>query len=104
MSVTKFAAFAGAAVVVTLAVTFAITQIMMPAQRFEACIEGSVAGGSIGGPFELMDHRGQMVTDAQVLINRLWFTLVTPFVRMSALWMWRAMWWRLRYWPMRVSR
>jgi protein SCO1/2 len=67
MSVTKFAAFAGAAVVVTLAVTFAITQIMMPAQRFEACIEGSVAGGSIGGPFELMDHRGQMVTDAQVL-------------------------------------
>src|SRR6056300_740619 len=67
MSVTKFAAFAGAAVVVTLAVTFAITQIMMPAQRFEACIEGSVAGGSIGGPFELMHHRGQMVTDAQVL-------------------------------------
>ena len=45
MSVTKFAAFAGTAVVVTLAVTFAITQIMMPAQRFEACIEGSVAGG-----------------------------------------------------------
>ena len=67
MSVTKFAAFAGAAVVVTLAVTFAITQIMTPAQRFEACIEGSVAGGSICGPFELMDHRGQMVTDAQVL-------------------------------------
>ena len=67
MSVTKFAAFAGAAVVVTLAVTFAITQIMTPAQRFEACIEGSVAGGSIGGSFELMDHRGQMVTDAQVL-------------------------------------
>ena len=67
MSVTKFAAFAGAAVVVTLAVTFAITQVMMPAQRFEDCIEGSVAGGNIGGPFELMDHRGQMVTDAQVL-------------------------------------
>jgi protein SCO1/2 len=67
MSVTKFAAFAGAAVVVTLEVTFAITQVMMPAQRFEDCIEGSVAGGNIGGPFELMDHRGQMVTDAQVL-------------------------------------
>ena len=67
MSVTKFAAFAGAAVVVTLAVTFAITQVMMPAQRFEDCIEGSVAGGNIGGPFELMDHSGQMVTDAQVL-------------------------------------
>jgi protein SCO1/2 len=67
MSVTKFAAFAGAAVVVTLAVTFAITQVTMPAQRFEDCIEGSVAGGNIGGPFELMDHRGQMVTDAQVL-------------------------------------
>jgi protein SCO1/2 len=67
MSVTKFAAFAGAAVVVTLAVTFAITQVMMPAQRFEDCIEGSVAGGNVGGPFELMDHRGQMVTDAQVL-------------------------------------
>jgi len=67
MSVTKFAAFAGSAVVVTLAVTFAMTQIMLPAQRFEDCIEGSVAGGNIGGPFELMDHRGQMVTDAQVL-------------------------------------
>jgi len=67
MSVTKFAAFSGAAVVVTLAVTFAITQIMVPAQRFEDCIEGSVAGGNIGGPFELIDHRGQMVTDAQVL-------------------------------------
>ena len=67
MSVTKFAAFAGAAVVVTLAVTLAMTQIMLPAQQFEDCIEGSVAGGNIGGPFELMDHRGQMVTDAQVL-------------------------------------
>ena len=67
MSVTKFAAFAGAAVVVTLAVTLAMTQIMLPAQRFEDCIEGSVAGGNIGGPFELKDHRGQMVTDAQVL-------------------------------------
>ena len=67
MSVTKFAAFAVAAVVVTLAVTLAMTQIMLPAQRFEDCIEGSVAGGNIGGPFELMDHRGQMVTDAQVL-------------------------------------
>ena len=67
MSVTKFAAFAGAAVVVTLAVTLAMTQIMLPAQRFEDCIEGSVAGGNIGGPFELIDHRGQMVTDAQVL-------------------------------------
>ena len=67
MSVTKFAAFAGAAVVVTLAVTLAMTQIMLPAQRFEDCIEGSVAGGNIGGPFELMDHRGQMVTDALVL-------------------------------------
>ena len=59
MSVTKFAAFAGAVVVVTLAVTLAMTQIMLPAQRFEDCIEGSVAGGNIGGPFELMDHRGQ---------------------------------------------
>ena len=67
MSVTKFAAFAGAAVVLTLVVTVTITQIMLPAQRFEACIEGSVAGGNIGGPFELMDHRGRMVTDAQVL-------------------------------------
>ena len=67
MSVTKFAAFSGVAVVVTLAVTFAMTQIMLPAQRFEDCIQGSVAGGNIGGPFELMDHRGQMVTDAQVL-------------------------------------
>ena len=67
MGVTKVAAFGGAAGVWTLVVTVTITQIMLPAQRFEACIEGSVAGGNIGGPFELMDHRGRMVTDAQVL-------------------------------------
>jgi protein SCO1/2 len=67
MSLTKFVSIAGAALIVALGGTFLITQIMVPAKRFEDCVGGGVAGGAIGGPFELMDHRGQMVTDVDVL-------------------------------------
>ena len=37
------------------------------ADQFAACRSGNVAGGTIGGPFELVDETGQTVTDAQVL-------------------------------------
>ena len=67
MSLTKFVSIAGAALIVALGGTFLITQIMVPAKRFEDCVGGGVAGGAIGGPFELIDHRGQMVTDVDVL-------------------------------------
>lgn len=36
------------------------------ADQFAACRSGNVAGGAIGGPFELVDETGQTVTDQQV--------------------------------------
>lgn len=36
------------------------------ADQFAACRSGNVAGGSIGGPIELVDEAGQTVTDQQV--------------------------------------
>ncbi|MBV0913490.1 SCO family protein [Anianabacter salinae] len=35
--------------------------------RFAACTGGTVAGGSIGGPFELVNASGETVTDAEVI-------------------------------------
>lgn len=67
MSAGKFAALAGGAVVALVVGTFAFTQIMQPANRFEACLGGSVAGGSIGGPFTLVSETGQQVTDKDVI-------------------------------------
>ena len=64
----KFFAGLSAATLLTLVTgTFLYTQIMAPANRFEACISGGVAGGSIGGPFELVNQKGQTVTDLEVL-------------------------------------
>ncbi|MBI1171078.1 SCO family protein [bacterium] len=37
------------------------------ADRFADCRTGAVAGGQIGGPFSLIDTKGNAVTDAQVL-------------------------------------
>lgn len=34
---------------------------------FEECRTGQVAGGTIGGPFTLVDHTGKTVTEAEVL-------------------------------------
>ena len=36
------------------------------ADQFATCRSGNVAGGAIGGPFELVDESGQTVTDLQV--------------------------------------
>jgi protein SCO1/2 len=67
MSLTKVAFIAGAAMTIVLGGTFLITQIMVPAKRFEDCVSGGVVGGAIGGPFELTNHKGEMVTDVDVL-------------------------------------
>jgi len=67
MSVMKFTSIAGVALIVILGSTFLITQVMAPARRFEACVGGGVVGGAIGGPFALVDHLGQNVSDVEVL-------------------------------------
>ena len=67
MSVTKFTSIAGAALIVVLGGTFLITQVMAPAKQFQACVGGGVVGGAIGGPFALVDHLGQNVSDVEVL-------------------------------------
>ena len=67
MGTGRLAILASSAVVAMIVVVFTITQLRTPAERFAACLGGSVAGGAIGGPFELMRHDGQMVTDADVL-------------------------------------
>lgn len=67
MSRKKFAGLSAATLLTLVTGTFLYTQIMAPANRFEACISGGVAGGSIGGPFELVNQKGQTVTDLEVL-------------------------------------
>jgi protein SCO1/2 len=49
MSLTKFVSIAGTALIVALGGTFLITQIMVPAKRFEDCVGGGVAGGAAAG-------------------------------------------------------
>ena len=65
MSVSKFSTIAGAVLIVVLCGTFLITQTMAPAKRFEDCMGGRVAGGAIGGSFELVDHMGKIVSDVE---------------------------------------
>jgi cytochrome oxidase Cu insertion factor (SCO1/SenC/PrrC family) len=45
--------------------TFYVTQ-NRAGDAFASCRSGNVAGGAIGGPFELVDEAGRTVTDAQV--------------------------------------
>ena len=55
---------------IALAALLGSTSYMVLSQRaadqFAACRSGNVAGGAIGGPFELVDETGQTVTDTQV--------------------------------------
>ena len=67
MSGKKFAAVAAVLMLTLLIGSFLYLKIMAPASRFEACVSGGVAGGSIGGPFELVDQKGKTVTDLEVL-------------------------------------
>ncbi|MEL6609819.1 MAG: SCO family protein, partial [Pseudomonadota bacterium] len=65
---TRTWAFVAAAVVaVGIGGTFLLTQLRAPADRLEACLRGSVAGGDIGGPFTLVSETGETVTDADVI-------------------------------------
>ena len=67
MSGKKFAGVA-AVLVLTLSIgAFLYSKIMVPASRFEACASGGVGGCSIGGPFELVNQKGQTVTNLDVL-------------------------------------
>ena len=67
MSVMKFLTIASAVLILVLCGTFFVTQIMVPAKRFEDCVGGGVAGGAIGGSFELVDHMDRVVSDDDVL-------------------------------------
>lgn len=67
MQTGKWAAIAAGGVLSVVALTFAVTQIMAPANRFEDCVRGRTVGGAIGGPFELLNGAGETVTDADVI-------------------------------------
>lgn len=67
MQTQKIAALAVSAVLLLVGGTFLFTQIFAPARQLEACTRGSIAGGNIGGPFDLVDHTGQPVTQDDVI-------------------------------------
>ncbi len=60
-----FALGAGAALLAALLGTWAATR--GAADAFADCRGGQVAGGDLGGPFELVDGAGRPVTDADVI-------------------------------------
>lgn len=61
----KFAIAAAAIVGIGIGVTFALTQF--GGSGFEECGASAVAGGDIGGPFELLDKNGNLVTDKDII-------------------------------------
>ncbi|QEW22895.1 BsSco [Marinibacterium anthonyi] len=65
---TRYIAIAAAGLVaVVLVGTYVITLTSKPDDIFAACDGGAVAGGAIGGPFELVNKDGQTVTDKDVI-------------------------------------
>ena len=58
----SFAIAAGVSVLAVIGGTIALTMRDAP-----ECAGGTVAGGAIGGPFELIDETGRTVTDADVI-------------------------------------
>lgn len=56
---------ASLAVVALIGGTFAITQLRAPS--LADCGTTAIAGGSIGGPFELVDETGKTVTDKDII-------------------------------------
>jgi protein SCO1 len=54
-------------VVTGLVATLIATTIARPVDAFAACRAGAVAGGDIGGPFELVNAAGATVTDKDVI-------------------------------------
>lgn len=61
----KFAIAAAAIVGIGIGVTFAVGQFS--GTGFEECGVSAVAGGDIGGPFELLDKNGNLVTDKDII-------------------------------------
>ena len=62
-----YAGVAAAAVVAFLGGLFAYVQMNRSDDAFAECRQGQIAGGDIGGPFTLVDTKGQTVTDVDVL-------------------------------------
>lgn len=68
MDRTKLSAIlAGVVAVAFLVASAGYVLLGRSASEFAECGGGSVAGGSIGGPFELIDETGAVVTDKDVL-------------------------------------
>ena len=47
--------------------SYLFVQMRSPADQLEACLNGAIAGGDVGGPFTLVDETGATVTDADVI-------------------------------------
>lgn len=63
-----YAIAAGAAVLVMLGGTYAVTRLSSGSDDiFAACSTSQTAGGAIGGPFELVDETGTTVTDKDII-------------------------------------
>ena len=58
---------AAALLALVLGGTYLVTQLSRPDDQFAECNGGAVAGGEIGGPFELVDMTGRTVTDKDVI-------------------------------------
>ncbi len=66
---TRLAVLIGAAVAVTAIVVLAVvTLILRPDDQFASCRSSAVAGSAaLGGPFELLNSAGEIVTDKDVI-------------------------------------
>lgn len=62
-----YAGLAAAGVAALLGGTAAYVYLNRSEDAFAQCRQGQIAGGDIGGPFTLLNTRGETVTDAEVL-------------------------------------
>lgn len=67
MRAERVAALAAMLVLALIGGTYVVTQLNRQDNPFSDCLEGSVAGGNIGGPFTLTNHLGQRVSDTDVI-------------------------------------
>ncbi len=67
MATGRIAAFAGSAVLAVVGGSFLLTELLRPTNQFADCTQGAVAGGAIGGPFELLDKTGAVRTADDVI-------------------------------------
>jgi protein SCO1/2 len=66
---TSTIAVAAAAVALAGVAAMALSPMFRAGDAFADCRDGQVAGGDIGGPFTLVNGRGETVTDAEVIIQ-----------------------------------